>query len=126
MWGFSGRDAAVAVIASVVAAYLVRLLDRVGPRFVALIAALVGSVFAAVVGLGPLQIGLIAFALFLLAHFVVLVAMFIGTFRDWRVPDAYTPNPNLLQRIFVQIAVTAVALFVLPFENVARVVQRVR
>jgi hypothetical protein len=117
------RDAVIAVFGGVVADYLVRLLDRAVPRFMALVTVVVSSVFAVIAGLDPLRVGLIALALFLLAHFLVLVVSFVG---GARVPNAHTANPNLPQRIFVQMAITAVALFVLPLEDVVRAVQRVR
>jgi hypothetical protein len=69
---------------------------------------------------------MVAVAVFVLAHLAVLVVSFAGTVFRWPLPDAYTPNPNLFQRAFVQMTITATASFVLPVEDLARAVQRAR
>jgi hypothetical protein len=126
IWKVDRRDVVIAIVGGIVATYLVRLLDRMTPRVLALVGALAGSLFAAAVGLGPLRVALVAAAVFVFAHLVILVASFAAAVFRWPLPDAYTPNPNLFQRAFVQMAVTAVALFVLPVEDLARTVQRIR
>lgn len=126
MWKVDGRDVVIAIVGGVVATYLVRLLDRLTPRVLAVVGALVGSLLAAAVGLGPLRVALVAAAVFVLVHLGILVVSLAGAVFRWPLPDADTPNPNLLQRAFVQMAVTAIALFVLPVEDLARAVQRIR
>lgn len=126
MWKVDGRDVVIAIVSGVVATYLVRLLDRLTPRVSAVVGALAGSLLAAAFGLGPLRVALVAAALFVLAHLVILAVSLAGAVFRWHLPDAYTPNPNLFQRAFVQMAATAIALFVLPVEDLARAVQRIR
>jgi uncharacterized membrane protein YjjP (DUF1212 family) len=126
MWKVDRRDIVIAIVGGIVATYLVRFLDRITPRVLAVVGALAGSLLAVAAGLGPLRVALVATAVFVLAHLVLLVISFAGVVFRWPLPDAYTPNPNLLQRFFIQMAITSIALFVFPVEDLARAVQRVR
>lgn len=126
MWKVDRRDVVIAVVGGIVATYLVRLLDRTTPRALAVGGALAGSLLAVAAGLGPLRVALVATAVFVIAHLVILVVSFAGAVFRWPLPNAYTPHPNLFQRVFVQMAITAIALFVLPAEDLARAMQRVR
>jgi hypothetical protein len=52
-----------------------------------------------------------------IAHLAVLALLLAGERWNWRLPDAHTPNPTRLQRVFVQMAITGFALLLLPLED---------